>query len=83
MEPLRADWDGVPSVAATLIEVGKAEEPQTFVEAFHARLAQTKVLDLACSTGNFLYVGPARTKGLEGGVLDTSRWMIRNKLALV
>ena len=70
MEPLRADWDGVRGAAATLIDEGKAGEARTHVEAFHARLAQTKVLDPACGTGNFLYVAMARMKELEGEVLD-------------
>lgn len=70
MEPLRADWDGVRGAAATLIEEGKADQAQVYVEAFHARLAQTKVLDPACGTGNFLYVAMARMKELEGEVLD-------------
>lgn len=70
MEPLRADWDGVRVAAATLIEEGKASEAKSFVEAFHARLAQTRVLDPACGTGNFLYVAMARMKELEGEVLD-------------
>ena len=70
MEPLRADWDGVRGAAATLIDEGKADEAKAFVEAFHARLAQTKVLDPACGTGNFLYVAMARMKELEGEVLD-------------
>lgn len=70
MEPLRADWDGVRGAAATLIEEGKADEAKAFVEAFHAKLAQTKVLDPACGTGNFLYVAMARMKELEGEVLD-------------
>lgn len=70
MEPLRADWDGVRGAAATLIEEGKADEAKTFVEAFHSRLAQTKVLDPASGTGNFLYVAMARMKELEGEVLD-------------
>lgn len=70
MEPLRADWDGVRGAAATLIEEGKADEAKAFVEAFHSRLAQTKVLDPTCGTGNFLYVAMARMKELEGEVLD-------------
>ena len=70
MEPLRADWDGVRGAAATLIDEGKADEAKAHVEAFHARLAQTKVLDPACGTGNFLYVAMARMKELEGEVLD-------------
>jgi hypothetical protein len=70
MEPLRADWDGVRGAAATLIEAGRIYEARAHVEAFHARLAQTKVLDPACGTGNFLYVAMARMKELEGEVLD-------------
>ncbi|EIZ79896.1 DNA methyltransferase, putative [Novosphingobium sp. Rr 2-17] len=70
MEPLRADWDGVRGATATLIDEGKAAEARAHVEAFHARLAQTKVLDPACGTGNFLYVAMARMKELEGEVLD-------------
>ena len=70
IEPLRADWDGVRGAAATLIDDGKADEAKAFVEAFHARLAQTRVLDPACGTGNFLYVAMARMKELESEVLD-------------
>lgn len=70
METLRAEWDGVRGAAATLIDEGKAGEARAHVEAFHARLAQTKVLDPACGTGNFLYVAMARMKELEGEVLE-------------
>jgi hypothetical protein len=70
MEPLRADWDGVRVAAASLIEEDKADEARTYVEAFHAKFAQTKVLDPACGTGNFLYVAMARMKELEGEVVD-------------
>lgn len=70
MEPLRADWDGVRVAAASLIDEGKADEAKRLVEAFHAKLASTKVLDPACGTGNFLYVAMARMKELEGEVLD-------------
>lgn len=69
MEPLRTDWDGVRGAAATLIEEGKTDEARNYVEAFHARLAQTRVLDPACGTGNFLYVAMARMKELEGEVI--------------
>lgn len=53
-----------------MIEEGKPDEAKAFVEEFHSRLAQTKVLDPACGTGNFLYVAMARMKELEGEVLD-------------
>lgn len=70
MEPLRADWNGVRVAASELIGEGKANEAKAHVEAFHSKLAQTKVLDPACGTGNFLYVAMARMKELEGEVLD-------------
>ena len=70
MEPLRADWDGVRVAAATLIDEGKTDQARAHVQAFHTRLAQTKVLDPACGTGNFLYVAMARMKELEGEILD-------------
>ncbi len=69
MEPLRADWAGVQAAAGQLIDAGKAEEAHAVIEKFHAQLAQTKVLDPACGTGNFLYVALARMKELEGEVI--------------
>jgi SAM-dependent methyltransferase len=69
MEPLRADWAGVQAAAGQLIEAGKAEEAHAVIEKFHSQLAQTKVLDPACGTGNFLYVALARMKELEGEVI--------------
>jgi hypothetical protein len=70
IEPLRADWAGVRVAASELIDQGKADEARRTVETFHTRLAQTRVLDPACGTGNFLYVAMARMKELEGEVLD-------------
>lgn len=70
MEPLRADWNGVRVAAADLIEQGKADDAKKLVEAFHGKLAGTRVLDPACGTGNFLYVAMARMKELEGEVLE-------------
>lgn len=70
IEPLRADWAGVQAAAASLIEDGKNDEAKAVVEKFHGTLAQTKVLDPACGTGNFLYVALARMKELEGEVVS-------------
>ena len=70
IEPLRADWAGVRVAATELIDQGKTDEARRTVETFHTRLAQTRVLDPACGTGNFLYVAMARMKELEGEVLD-------------
>lgn len=69
IDPLRTDWAGVQAAAASLIDAGKADEARGLVELFHGRLAQTRVLDPACGTGNFLYVAMARMKELEGEVV--------------
>lgn len=69
MEPLRADWAGVQAAAGQLIEAGKADDAHAVIEKFHSQLAQTRVLDPACGTGNFLYVALARMKELEGEVI--------------
>lgn len=70
IEPLRADWLGVRTAAVTLLEAGKDVEARRYVESFHAALAQVRVLDPACGTGNFLYVAMARMKELESEVVD-------------
>ncbi|HZG45773.1 MAG TPA: DNA methyltransferase [Allosphingosinicella sp.] len=70
MEPLRDDWAGARAAATQAAEAGRKEAARKIVETFHGKLAQTKVLDPACGTGNFLYVAMARMKELEGEVLE-------------
>jgi hypothetical protein len=70
MEPLREDWAGARTAATQAAEAGDQESARKIVETFHGKLAQTKVLDPACGTGNFLYVSMARMKELEGEVLE-------------
>jgi hypothetical protein len=70
MEPLRDDWTGARTAATQAAEAGDKEAARKIVETFHGKLAQTKVLDPACGTGNFLYVSMARMKELEGEVLE-------------
>jgi hypothetical protein len=70
VEPLRGDWLGVRAAAVKFLDAGDQAAARRHVEAFHAKLAQTKVLDPACGTGNFLYVAMARMKELESEVLD-------------
>lgn len=70
MEPLREDWLGTRTAAMEAAEAGDREKARLLVEAFHTKLAQTRVLDPACGTGNFLYVAMARMKELEGEVLE-------------
>ena len=40
------------------------------MKAYHQKLCDTRVLDPACGTGNFLYVTLELMKRLEGEVLD-------------
>ena len=40
------------------------------MKAFHDKLCETRVLDPACGTGNFLYVAMELMKRLEGEVLE-------------
>ena len=44
--------------------------PSGSCEAFHEQLCETRMLDPACGTGNFLYVALELMKRLEGEVLE-------------
>lgn len=68
MEPLRADWLTVQGAAIGLAAQDKLEDARAAVRAFHARLCDTRVLDPACGSGNFLYVALELMKRLEGEV---------------
>ena len=68
MEPLRDDWRDVQAAVQRLTEDGKQDKALAQVKAFHARLCETKVLDPACGSGNFLYVALEMMKRLEGEV---------------
>lgn len=48
----------------------KHNEAISVLRSFHSKLCQTRVLDPACGTGNFLYVSLALMKQLEGEVLE-------------
>lgn len=70
IDPLRAEWDSARSTAERQKSDGKAEAAIRTVAAFHEKLCETKVLDPACGTGNFLYVSLELMKRLEGEVLE-------------
>ena len=70
IDPLSDDWKNVQAEAEQLLREGKEKEARDAVRAFHQQLCQTKVLDPACGTGNFLYVSMELMKRLEGEVLD-------------
>ncbi len=73
IEPLRADWANVKAAAVTLAVKGEAAKAIDEVKAFHRKLCETRVLDPACGSGNFLYVTMEHMKRLEGEVLDLLR----------
>jgi hypothetical protein len=70
IEPLREDWRNVQATAENLRSSGDAKGALAAVKAFHDTLCETRVLDPACGTGNFLYVSMELMKKLEGEVLE-------------
>ncbi len=70
IEPLREEWTNLHTAAFALHEQGKDAEAVKLVSAFQVRLANVRVLDPACGSGNFLYVTLEHLKRLEGEVLD-------------
>jgi hypothetical protein len=73
IEPLREDWDVVQSEAIGKLLDGDEKGARWAVRKFHDKLCDTRVLDPACGTGNFLYVSMELMKRLEGEALDFSR----------
>ena len=70
MEPLREDWAGVKAKVEGLLQDDKKPAALKALREFHTALCETRVLDPACGTGNFLYVAMERMKRLEGEVVD-------------
>jgi hypothetical protein len=70
IEPLREDWRNVQGAAENKRAAGDEKGAAAEVKAFHDRLCETRVLDPACGTGNFLYVAMELMKRLEGEVLE-------------
>ncbi len=70
IEPLREDWRNVQATAETRRASGDIRGAAAEVQAFHDKLCETRVLDPACGTGNFLYVSLELMKRLEGEVLE-------------
>ena len=70
LEPLKAEWANVQATAENKRSAGDLKGAQAEIQAFHERLCETKILDPACGTGNFLYVSLELMKRLEGEVLE-------------
>ncbi len=67
--PQPAELSGSGAAAVRLATGGDRDGPRRTVKAFHRALCETRVLDPACGTGNFLYVALELMKQLEGEVL--------------
>ena len=70
IEPLREEWTNLQVKALADYEAGRAEAARESLRAFHYRLCETRILDPACGSGNFLYVAMEHLKRLEGEVLQ-------------
>jgi hypothetical protein len=70
IDPLRAEWGQVLSTAERQKAEARNDAAVKTVQAFHDKLCETRVLDPACGTGNFLYVSLELMKRLEGEVLE-------------
>ena len=70
IEPLRAEWAEVQAAALTYKQQRKTKEAVAEIRKFHHQLCQTRVLDPACGSGNFLYVTLEHMKRLEAEVLE-------------
>ncbi|WP_353070739.1 class I SAM-dependent DNA methyltransferase [Tunturiibacter gelidoferens] len=71
VEPLRADWADVIAAVSELVASGHAADAIEILRDFHRRLCNTRVLDPACGSGNFLYVALEHLKRLEGEILES------------
>ena len=70
IEPLREQWANIQAAAVALEDGNDARGALKLVRDFHGRLCQTRVLDPACGSGNFLYIALEHMKRLEGDVLE-------------
>ncbi len=70
MEPLMQDWVNAQNAAARELRAGSVSAALGEYAGFLARLANIRVLDPACGSGNFLYVALRRMKQLEGEVVS-------------
>ncbi len=75
IRPLQAEWEGVRAqIAAQLDKARTSKSPaatkarkaaQTLYNSFLERLRQVRILDPACGSGNFLYLGLQALKDFE------------------
>ncbi|HKJ75915.1 MAG TPA: DNA methyltransferase, partial [Gammaproteobacteria bacterium] len=73
IEPLREEWNTVQVAAEAWLQKDKPDKAVAELQNFHYKLCQTRILDPACGSGNFLYVSLEHLKRLEGEVLNLIR----------
>ncbi|MFW6342844.1 MAG: class I SAM-dependent DNA methyltransferase, partial [Halothiobacillaceae bacterium] len=73
IDPLRDEWQTIQVAAETWLQQDKPDRALDEVRSFHHRLCNTRVLDPACGSANFLYVALEHMKRLEGEVLNLIR----------
>lgn len=73
MQPLRREWsdtrERIEAILAKAKAKGDYRRASELIRHFHGHLAEIKVLDPACGSGNFLYVTLQKLKDLEKEVL--------------
>lgn len=73
MQPLRREWADTRVKIETILTKAKTKgdfrRASELIRHFHGHLAEIKVLDPACGSGNFLYVTLQKLKDLEKEVL--------------
>lgn len=76
-EPLRTEWEAARAEVRQIMSEAKSDDDQKAmvaarkpVYAFYDKLTQTRVLDPACGSGNFLYVTLDLFKRMENEILE-------------
>ncbi len=82
IDPLREEWRTVQVAAQAWLQQGKQDKALGELRGFHHRLCQTRVLDPACGSGNFLYVALEHMKRLEGEVQNLISDLSGGQLAM-
>ncbi len=73
MAPLRREWLSIRQSLTPLLAKGKpTSAPRDTLAAFQKKLAGVTVLDPACGSGNFLYVGLQLLLGLEKEIITAA-----------
>ena len=68
IDPLRLNWVAVQAIINQHMKQGNTKKALKEVQKFYEKLCETRVLDPACGSGNFLYVTFEHMKKLEGEV---------------